>query len=334
MLKKYSRYITLMIFSLCCICGCQKKEISNKDHSKKVTLLLDWWANPNHIPIYVGLEKKFFEKEGIELDILNLQEPPDALMYVLSNQVDVSLYYLPHCLKGYARSPTFKIIGKLNDAALFSFLCRKDSGIESIKDFNGKSLGIFGDYLSRAVVHSLANEEKKIEFGVLKTLQFDITTALYTKALDMISGAYWNIEPFQLRSQGIEVRSFKWSELGLPEYPELVFISNQVFLEKNPTFAKRFRKALHESISYCLEDPEKAFELYLKQHPDKKQMEWEREAWKATYPVLAKSQNFDIPLLYRFYEWLTSYKVLAREFRLEELLESNQSVQERKSHVN
>lgn len=312
--------IALMTICLCFLCGCTRDRAMR---FKKVTLLLDWWANPNHVPIYAGLEKKIFEKYGIELEILNLQEPADGLVCVLSNQADIALYYLPHCLRGYAYSPTFKIIGKLNDEALFSFMCRKDSNIKTVNDFNGKSLGIFSDCLSKAIVDFLAKEDRGIRFGMLKTLQFDLATVLYTKSLDIVSGAYWNIEPFQLRSHGIEVKSYKWTDLGLPDYPELVFISNQAFLDKNPSFTKRFRAAMHESISYCQKEPQKAFELYLKQNPEKKQLSWEKEAWDATYSTLAKSQEFDLGSLNRFYQWLDDSKILSREFKLEEILESN-----------
>lgn len=319
LLKKLvkSIFVFIMIVGLV---GCGKTQ---GRCSKKIVLSLDWWANPNHVPIYVGVEKKIFKKYGIDLQILNLQEPPDSLVYLLSNQVDVSLYYLPHCLKGYARSPTFKVIGKLTDEALFSFIYRKDSSIKTIEDFNGKTLGVFSDCMSRAVIDSLAKDKKEIRFGMLKTLQFDLATVLYTKALDVVSGAYWNIEPFQLKSQGIEVGSCKWSDLGLPQYPELVFICSQAFLDKDPTFAKHFKAALHESISFCLKEPEKAFELYLKQHPEKKSASWEREAWSATYSALAKSQEFDLVALKQFYKWMVDCKILPGEFKAEEILESN-----------
>lgn len=244
------------------------------------------------------------------------------MIYILSNQVDLALCYFPICLSGYAHSPTFKILGKLHDEALYTFICRKDSGIKTIEEFHGKSLGVFGDCLSKAAMDSLA--KKGIHFGLLKTVHFDLTTILYTKALDIISGTYWNIEPFQLQNKGVEIKSFKWADFDFPDYPELVFISNQTFLNKNTTFAKRFRKAIHESISYCLKEPEKAFELYLKQHPEKtKEATWEKQAWDATYPVLARSQDFDIPRLIKFYQWLDDCKILCREFKVEEILESN-----------
>lgn len=297
------------------MCGCRPAPID------KTTLLLDWWPNPNHVPLYVGLEQNIFARHGIELKILNLQEPPDALNYVLSNKIDVALYYFPLCLAGYAHTPAFKIIGKLHEHALYTFMCRKDSNITSIEDLHGKTLGAFGSTLSTAALYSL--EKKGIRPGALKLLQFEPITMLYTQMLDLVCDVYWNIEPFQLRSQGIDVQCFTWEDLQLPDYPELVFIASQQFLHEHPTFSQRFQQALQESITYSVQHPSQAFDIYLKQHREKKRLTWEQEAWNATYPTLAHSQNFDRERLEIFYQWLEDCKILQREFNVGEMLEQN-----------
>ncbi|GAM78036.1 hydroxymethylpyrimidine ABC transporter [Vibrio ishigakensis] len=40
----------------------------------KLTLMLDWFVNPNHGPIVIAQEKGLFEQQGIEVEI---QEPAD-----------------------------------------------------------------------------------------------------------------------------------------------------------------------------------------------------------------------------------------------------------------
>ena len=41
---------------------------------KKLTLMLDWFINPDHAPLYVALEKGFFADENLDVII---QEPAD-----------------------------------------------------------------------------------------------------------------------------------------------------------------------------------------------------------------------------------------------------------------
>ncbi len=321
---KNSRLLKLniaIVFLLCLtFSACQKK-------SKKTTLLLDWWANPNHVPVYAGIELGIFKKFGIDLEVLNLNEPPDSLVYLISGKTDLSLYYMPHTLRAFAQNRNFRIVGKLHDCALNTFLTREDSGIESIQDFQDKSFGIFPDGITMALFNILMSEKHNIVPGDFKTLQFDLSTILYTKSVDIITGVYWNIEPFQLKSKGVKTRSFKWGDLGFPDYPELVFLANSKFLENHPGFSKQFRKALQKSIEYCCEFPAEAFDLYLKQNPDKSSsIEWEKEAWKATVTTLAKSQNFSRDKWEKFYLWMSDNSLISKSFEVDDVLESTSSI--------
>ena len=69
-----------------------------------------------------GREMGFFEKEGIDLEIINLQDPPDAMLYLLSDKVDISLYYLPLCLRAYEKTQNIQVIGTLIDVPLYTFI--------------------------------------------------------------------------------------------------------------------------------------------------------------------------------------------------------------------
>lgn len=317
--KKWGLAAVLIVFLTSCSSKSTPIQKKPVETIQTVTLLLDWWPNPNHVPLYAGLEKGIFKEQGIDLNILNLQEPPNALVYLLSDQVDVALYYTPLCLIGYERAPQFKIIGKLNDHALYSFITRKDSNIAYLEDFDGKSLGVFGDLLSQGIISFL--ERQGIAPAKLKMVQFEPITMLYSNTLDILSGVYWNIEPFQLKSQGIETRCFTWQDCGFPDYPELVFIAQEKFLKKNPQISQAFQKALQHSIDYSVQNPEQAFEAYLQQHPEKKHLTWEQEAWNATIPTLATSQKFNLVLLRRFQAWLEDCKILSKKFNVREVLD-------------
>lgn len=318
--KRHKINCFLVLVLMMSFFSCQKS-------SKKTTLLLDWWANPNHIPVYVGLEKGFFQNQGIELNILNLNEPPDSLVYLLSGKADLSLYYMPHSLRAFAENRNFHIIAKLHDCSLNTFLAREDSGIESIKDFHGKSFGIFPDGITMALFNILMSKQHNIIPGDFKTLQFDLSTTLYTKSVDVVTGVYWNIEPYQLKSKGIKTRCFKWTDFNFPDYPELVFLVNNKFIKNHPGFSKKFRKALQKSIDYCAKNPAEAFELYLKQNPDKSySIKWEKEAWKATVPTLAKSQKFQKEKWEKFYQWMKDNSLISKPFEVTDVLDSTSSI--------
>lgn len=301
-----------LFFALCSLLillsGCSSKKLPEK----KVKLLLDWWANPNHVALYAGVKKGFFEKHGIDLEIISLQDPPDALMYLLSDNVDISLYYLPLCLRVYPKTKNFKIIGKLIDHPLYSLIASEDAGISKIKDFEGKTIGHFGDTLSKAAFDSF-EEKYDVHFKEKKILSFDPSTALYTKAVDVISGVYWNIEMFQLEENNVKVKCFRWEDFGFPSYPELVFVAKDSFLQKNQKKLKAFQEGLKESIAFAIENKAEAYELYQSFFSETK-LPWEKKAWEATAPLLAKKQIFDQEKLKNINKWLEDKNLFIESF--------------------
>src|SRR5688500_14951632 len=44
---------------------------------KPLTLILDWFANPDHAPIFVAQQQGFFKQEGISVNIINPADPND-----------------------------------------------------------------------------------------------------------------------------------------------------------------------------------------------------------------------------------------------------------------
>ena len=230
-------------------------------------LLLDWWPNANHIPLYVGIEKGYFKEEGIDLTIIKSDSAPQTYINLMSKNADIALYYLPQTLRHSHKYPNIKILGILIKEPLQGFLFRKDSGIKTPADFDGKSIGMYHDGLTSAYLtqfeqsHKISFERKKIEF--------DLLTALYTDWVDVLSGIFWNIESIQLEHLGIETDYLKITDFDVPTYPELIFLTRGELLERDLTFAERFQKALQKSITEAKLHPNQAFDIYIAKHPDK-----------------------------------------------------------------
>ncbi|MDN3507783.1 MAG: ABC transporter substrate-binding protein [Simkaniaceae bacterium] len=309
LLKKLLSGVILLV---CAACG--KKETT------KTRLLLDWWPNPNHVCLYVGIEKGIFAKHGLDLEILSLQDPPNAISYLATNQTDLAIYYGPLTLRAKARGHYVSVAGQLFDQPLQGLLGRADSGIEKISDFNGKSIGVFpGDLMD--TYKDTMEKKGNFKFSNSRIVQFDVATALYAKTIDIISGVFWNIEPVQLSANGVETKTFKMDEIGLPSYPELLVLAGQTFQEEHPDKVRAFKEALHEANHYCIANPQKAFEIYLAANTDKTAMTigWERKAWELTHPVLARDQNLNLKELKGFHDWLLESKIISDAIDLDTL---------------
>ncbi|MDJ0884729.1 MAG: ABC transporter substrate-binding protein, partial [Desulfobacterales bacterium] len=66
--------------------------------AEKLTLMLDWFPNVDHLPIYVAQEKGYFREAGIEVEILSPSDTSDALKLAVAGQVDLAVSYQPQTI--------------------------------------------------------------------------------------------------------------------------------------------------------------------------------------------------------------------------------------------
>lgn len=293
--------------------GCQRKEEPVNRNFRETLLVLDWLPNPNHVAIYAGIEQAIFLKHGIDLKILKVLDPSDSIPYLTSKQVDLSLTYMPHTIQALSKGAKVEPIGVLIQEPLNALIFRKNEGIHKPTDINGLTIGYSVDGFDTGFLHAMFQNENIVP-KALQNVSFDLVSTLGTKQVDVLYGAYWNIEIENLRSWGVETDYFPLSDFGVPDYYELIFLALKDSLQTGGEFVSHFRKALQESIDYSAAHPEEAFADYIKANPDKgmRTREWEWNAWKKTLPVLATEQVIDQTKWDAFVEWLVSKHLLIR----------------------
>ncbi|MCP5458899.1 MAG: ABC transporter substrate-binding protein [Gammaproteobacteria bacterium] len=65
------------------------------DKPEKLTVLLDWFVNPDHAPLVVALEKGFFAKQNLDVDLIAPADPNDPPKLVAAGKADIALSYQP-----------------------------------------------------------------------------------------------------------------------------------------------------------------------------------------------------------------------------------------------
>lgn len=294
--------ITLTFFTLF-LGGCQQQQ-----KMESARLLLDWLPNPNHVALYVGVEKGFFAQWGIDLNIQKIPDPSDAIPYVSSGQAELALFYMPDTIRAIERGVELKPIGILFKQPLNALIYRADSDIQKPKDLTGKRIGYSVDGSSTTVLDYIL-EKNHIFPSEKRNVSFDLVSALGTKQVDAVYGAYWNIECEHLRSLGIETRHFDLRSLNFPDYYELIVVARMGSPQATPEFIQAFQSALQESIAYSSLYPKESFEIYLKANPDKSLSSaiWEKAAWEKTYPLQARDQHFDPNVWRTLRTWLINH---------------------------
>lgn len=307
--KSMARVACIMLPLIACVAltGCQKQE-HPVGHTR---LLLDWFPNPNHIPLYVGISKGFFADKGIDLELQKLQDPSHATPYLSSGQCDLALSYMPHTIRMNRKNAGFKPVGILVEEPLLTLIYREGESIRKLEDLNGKTIGLCTGGGELAFLNAIL-DGPQIAPAETINVGFDLISCLQNKRVDALYEGFWNIEVEHLRDLGLDVNYFSLDRFGVPTYCELIVLARHKSPQAEEPFVSKFQEALQSSIDYAVQHPDEAFEIYIAAQPDKSSstQRWEKKAWEKTAPVLATSQQFSPVVWKEFEAWLEKHHLL------------------------
>ena len=253
--------------------------------ARTMTVLLDWFVNPDHAPLYVALERGYFSEAGLEVALKAPADPNDPPKLVAAGKADVAISYQPQLhLQAAAKLPLVRI-GTLVATPLNSLVTLKDGPIRSIADLKGRKVGFsvggFEDALLRAM---LAGHGLTLADVTLVNVNFSLSPALISGKVDAVIGAYRNFELNQLDLEKRPGRAFYVEEEGVPAYDELIVVANRARLA-DPALAA-FVFAVERGTQYLVNHPQGSWELFVK---GRKELENElnRRAWRDTLPRFA-----------------------------------------------
>jgi putative hydroxymethylpyrimidine transport system substrate-binding protein len=253
--------------------------------AEPLTLLLDWFVNPDHAPIIVAKERGYFADAGLEVEILAPADPNDPPKLVAAGQADVAISYQPQLHIQVDQGLPLTRIGTLIATPLNSLVVLEDGPVDQIADLAGRKIGFsvggFEDALLGAMLaeHGLALDDVE-----LVNVNFALSPALLSGQVDAVIGAFRNFELNQLELEGRPGRAFYPEEEGVPTYDELIFIANNADLD-DPRLP-RFLDAVEQGVQYLVNHQGDSFAQFIKGRPELDD-ELNRRAFADTLPRFA-----------------------------------------------
>lgn len=259
---------------------------------QKLTVMLDWFPNPDHAPLVVAAQKDFFKEQGLDVQLIGPADPTDPPKLVAAHKADLALTYEPQLMEQIDRGLPLIRVGTLIDKPLDCIVVLKSSGIQSIADLKGKKIGSSASGLNSLMLHVILQKagmsEKDVE---LVTIKYNLTQALLTHKVDAVTGIMRNFEVPQINSTGQKVLAFFPEEHGIPNYSVLVFAANTDHI--NDSRLPRFLAAVKKGVKYLNEHPQESWDLFAKQYPESNNAV-NHDAWFITMPYFAEDPaSFD-----------------------------------------
>ena len=259
---------------------------SSQVHAKqKVTLLLDWFVNPDHAALIVAQQKGYFSAHDLDVEIIEPADPSMPPKLVAAGKADLAVDYQPQLQMQVAEGLPLVRVGTLVSTPLNSIVVLQSSGIQSIADLKGKKVGYsvsgFETSLLKAMLAKYDLSEKDVE---MVNVNWSLSPSLISGQVDAVIGAFRNFELNQMALEKQPGLAFYPEEHGVPAYDELILVANKNQLSAQKLNA--FLTALEQATIYLINHPDQAWQDFVSYKPNELDNELNRLAWRDTLPRL------------------------------------------------
>jgi len=251
----------------------------------KLTVLLDWFVNPDHGPLVIAQQRGIFARRGLTVELIAPADPNDPPKLVAAGRADIAIGYQPQLHIQVDQGLPLVRFGALVATPLNSLVVLRDGPVKSLADLKGKkvgySVGGFEDALLKAMLAPHGLGLKDVE---LVNINFALSPALLSGRVDAVIGAFRNFELNQLDISNKPGRAWYPEENGVPAYDELILLARPDRVQ-HPAY-RRFIDALEDATTYIHNNPQAAwdqFKTYRKELDD----ELNKRAWRDTLPRFA-----------------------------------------------
>jgi NitT/TauT family transport system substrate-binding protein len=237
-----------------------------------IRFTLDWVMQGPHGPFIRAKNAGYYEEEGLNVIIHPSDGSGDAVNRIASGTHEMGFPDINALVEFNANNPDSAIQAVLMgyEQGPFSIFTMRDSGIEEVKDLEGRSLGApafdASMRLFPAVVETVGLDMDQIRIVNMSPALRE--TMLIRREVDAITGHNWS-SMLNLRQAGVsedEVRYFLYSDLGLDFYGNAVAVS-RAFQDEHPEAIRGFIRATLRGLRDIVENPELAIEAALDFEP-------------------------------------------------------------------
>lgn len=252
---------------------------------KELDVMLDWFINPDHAPLFVAQEKGFFEERGLKVTFIAPSNPNDPPKLVAAGKLDLAVSYQhQHHLQVDQGLPLVRV-ATLIATPLNALVVLADGPIQSPADLKGKTIGYsIGGFETVLLKVMLAEQGLSLEDVTLVNVNFSLSPSLFAGQTQAVIGAFRNFELNQMEINKKPGRAFFVEEHGIPSYDELIMIAHRDRIQE--AALRQFVEGIEAGVQFLVNHPEESWRLFIRGRENLDD-ELNRRAWKDTLPRFA-----------------------------------------------
>jgi NitT/TauT family transport system substrate-binding protein len=228
----------------------------------KATITLQWLPQSQFAGYYVALDKGFYRNKGLDVNIRHGGPKLDSMDALADHSSDFATTFLISALRRRDNGLPLINIAQIVQHSTAMFIVRKKSGINSLRDLDGKRISLWKGNLGVPLQAILASQ--KITPGRIFDQNYSVNLFLHS-GVDACSAMYYN-EYDMLYQAGLdkdELLTFPLRDYDA-DIPEDGIYCLESTWNNRPEQCRAFREATLEGWRYARAHPDEALESVMK----------------------------------------------------------------------
>lgn len=247
----------------------------------QLTVLLDWFINPDHLPIIIAQERGDFARANLDVRIQAPADPNDPPRLVGARRADIGVFYQKNLHLAVDQGLPLVRVGTLVATPLSTLTVLRDGPVRTLADLRGRRVGYsvagFEEVVMGVMLEGVGLRLSDIR---LVNVNFGLSSALMSGQVDAILGGFRNFELHQLDIENRPGRAFFPEQHGMPAYDELIYISHRD-RARDPVL-RRFIDATEAATHFLVNNPEESWRMFIAGQRRELDNELNRRAFAST----------------------------------------------------
>jgi NitT/TauT family transport system substrate-binding protein len=237
----------------------------------KITLGLDWQIFGRHAGFIVAQERGFYKAEGLDVEVIRGYGAADAVKRIAAGTITAGTGDTGALVISRSQGIKVKAVGMVYGKAPYVLWIRKDVGVKTPKDLEGKTIGSAAGSVVRLLFPAFAKlagvDASKVNWATIDAPSH--FPMLFSKKVDAVIDYIVGLPTVTKRGKeaGVEIQPMLYADYGLNIYSNAVMVREDMLQDK-PDVVRKLLKATYQGFDYALKNPAEAAKIVKRRQPE------------------------------------------------------------------
>ena len=266
MAKRAARVGMLVTWAMLVLLGGGRGEAA-----EKITLGVDWQIFGRHAGFVVAQDMGFYKAEGLDVEVIRGYGAADAIKRIAAGTITAGTGDTGALVISRTQGIKVKAVGMVYGKAPYVLWIRKDVGVKTPKDLEGKTIGSAAGSVVRLLFPAFAKlagvDASKVNWSTIDAPSH--FPMLFSKRVDAVIDYIVGLPTVTKRGKeaGVEIQPMLYADYGLNIYSNALMVKEEMLQEK-PDVVRKLVKATYQGFDYALKNPAEAAKVVKRRQPE------------------------------------------------------------------